>query len=74
MAVDRFLDAALSIAKSDWTVGQTKEMAAMFRRFHVIGLSDAAAKANSWADECGSSSGGDGYRNLATAILSLANQ
>jgi hypothetical protein len=37
------------------------------------GLQEAASLADQWADECcgGSGQGGEGYRNLATAIRRL---
>lgn len=75
--VSRFLETALSIAKPDWTIGQTKDIADMFRRFYNIGVDEAAQVADGWSREAAGGappekgSSGEGYANLGESIRRL---
>lgn len=69
-----FTETALRFAKPEWTVAQMHDLRGLLAQAYVMGLSDAARTAESWADQScgGSGTGGEGYRNLARSILGLA--
>jgi hypothetical protein len=53
--------------------GSIVQRQASIRKGYLLGLAAAARKAEEWAAECcgGSGLGGEGYKNLAQAILKI---
>lgn len=69
--MDEFTKSAMKLADDGWTVKQVHEVALALRQNYNHGLWVASQMAEEWAALCsgGTGQGGDGYKNLASAII-----